>query len=289
MKIWLDLELKQDIDDYITLLFAIETNKNITEISINNPSINELKLLKFIKEKFNLNIPIIYNGNIINVNDKDIHIVLLNLIKNIDLNLEKDVIYINKYLEKDLDFSNRIIFCGGSFTTLKTILEKYSNQTITSYLQGGYAGHSIVGDKNVLNKFKNREKVPSWNPNLDIKASDYIIESKNLKAYFISKNVCHNSWMNAEDFINPNSEIYKFLIEYFKVNKYSSKCMHDLVAFASIFNKTFIEFKKVDLFHNNDKLIAWYSILNEKSNKEISISLNMDKFKNYINSELLKN
>ena len=30
LKVWMDMELKQDIDDYIILLFAIETKKNIT-------------------------------------------------------------------------------------------------------------------------------------------------------------------------------------------------------------------------------------------------------------------
>ena len=54
MEVWLDLELRADIDDYITLLYAIETNKNITELSIVNPSINELKLFKYVKEKYNL-------------------------------------------------------------------------------------------------------------------------------------------------------------------------------------------------------------------------------------------
>ena len=44
--IWLDLELRKDIDDYISLIFALENNLNIKEVSINNPSKNELCLLK---------------------------------------------------------------------------------------------------------------------------------------------------------------------------------------------------------------------------------------------------
>ena len=287
MELWLDLELRADIDDYITLLYAIVTNKNITELSIVNPSINELKLFKYVKEKYNLNIPIIYSGKIIDLlGNKGIDHNLLDLIQYIELDFDNDIIHINDYLKQNINFENKIVFCGGAFTNLKMILEQNPLQNIIGYLQGGYAGETIVGKENVLEKFKGREQVPSWNPNLDLESTNCVLNSNNFKGYFISKNVCHNSWMNEKDFENENSELYQTLKEYFKYNKYESKCMHDLVAFASIFDKSFIEFKRVNLNHTNDKLVSWYSILNENSNIQISTKLNMNKFKYFINSEL---
>jgi hypothetical protein len=34
--VWLDLELRKDIDDYMTLIYALQNDFNIKEVSINN-------------------------------------------------------------------------------------------------------------------------------------------------------------------------------------------------------------------------------------------------------------
>ena len=213
MELWLDLELRADIDDYITLLYAIETNKNITELSIVNPSINELKLFKYVKEKYNLNIPIIYSGKIIDLlGNKGIDHNLLDLIQYIELDFDNDIIHINDYLKQNINFENKIVFCGGAFTNLKMILEQNPLQNIIGYLQGGYAGETIVGKENVLEKFKGREQVPSWNPNLDLESTNYILNSNNLENILneptqapIIENIDYKT--ETEAFISQNQEI----------------------------------------------------------------------------------
>ena len=64
-KLWLDLELREDIDDYATLIFSLEKGYNIDAISIHNPSKNELKLLKTTLSDYSVNIPIIITGDVL--------------------------------------------------------------------------------------------------------------------------------------------------------------------------------------------------------------------------------
>ena len=76
--IWLDLELRKDIDDYMTLIYALDKDVNIQEISIHNPSMKELKLLKNTLNLYKKNIPIIVSGDITEYpEDEDIHSSLL--------------------------------------------------------------------------------------------------------------------------------------------------------------------------------------------------------------------
>ena len=47
---WLDLELREDIDDLITLEYALTNNSNIKVLSIHNPSRKELQLAQLYRE-----------------------------------------------------------------------------------------------------------------------------------------------------------------------------------------------------------------------------------------------
>ncbi len=51
--------------------------------------------------------------------------------------------------------------------------------------------------------------------------------------------------MNEKDFENENSELYQTLKQYFKYNKYESKCMHDLVAFLLFLMILLLNLKKL--------------------------------------------
>ena len=64
--------------------------------------------------------------------------------------------------------------------------------------------------------------------------------------------------------------------------------MHDLVAFMSIFDKSYIEFKNVDILKktSENSHTKWYSELNENSNKKISTKLDMLKLINVLNKDL---
>lgn len=289
--IWLDLELRKDIDDYITLIFALEQNYNVKEISIDNPSLNELQLLLItLKELKKEHINIIITGIITEYSlEEDIHISLFNKIKNfknsnkIEISDYKNLFFIKDYL-KNNEQKNKIIFCGGSLKTLSLIFEQKNieNKNIECYIQGGYASENIVGIENTLKKFKKREKVPSWNLNIDLESTDKVLKNNKMNIKFISKNICHNSWIGLEDLNNNKTYFNDILKSYFLLNDNNKKCMHDLLAFLTIKNKDIVEFKKIDLNRTNDENPKWFSILNNKSNKSISISLNLEMYKSIV-------
>jgi inosine-uridine nucleoside N-ribohydrolase len=284
--IWLDLELRKDIDDYITLIYALQNNFNIKEVSIHNPSLNELCLLKGTIKQFKKNIPIIYSGEItVYPEGEDLH---ESLIDKVDKNLISNIFYcdLNTYLESE-NINNRTVFCGGSLFTISKILEN-KDIFINACIQGGYAGREIIGIENELKKFKKREKVPTWNLNLDLKASDYVMNAKNVKCNFISKNVCHASFVGLEDLSDEKTVFNETMSNYF-AGSTRKKCLHDLLAFMTIFNEDIVQFKKVDLKRTEDERVKWYSEINKDSNKEISVSFDYSLFLKMVINNKLKN
>ena len=51
--------------------------------------------------------------------------------------------------------------------------------------KGGYAGSSIVGRKNTLKSLEKRESVPTWNLNLDLESTDFVLSSNNVNCHFV--------------------------------------------------------------------------------------------------------
>jgi hypothetical protein len=277
--IWLDLELREDIDDYLTLVYALEQGVDVRCVSIHNPSVNELKLLELTLNMFGSNADKVISGEITKYPDaKDVHVSLLESIKNI---VPTNVIPLTEYLD-GYNKPTSSFFCGGSLYTLSKALAFVPDRHWEAYIQGGYAGPSIVGEENTLKKFRKREAVPTWNLNLDLSSTDYVMNAANLTATFISKNICHDSWVHKND-INDNDCVFnRVLSSYFKNNKWPDKCMHDLLAFLTILDSDLVDFVPVTLSHGNEERPKWRSLKDLSSNKRISVSFDKVKFKKTI-------
>jgi hypothetical protein len=269
-QIWMDMELREDIDDYLTLVYALEQNKNIGVVSIHNPSINELKLLSYALSLFESGAHIVVAGDIkIYEGKKDIHPSLLLNIEAVDVPF---FTFIDDFLKRK-KFDGNVFFCGGSLYALDKTLKSDISKNWMAYIQGGYAGPSVVGESNVLKKFKGRESVPTWNLNLDMDSSDSVLKAKNVICHFISKNVCHDAWVDVTDINGVKSVFNTTLLNYFDGGKRKRKCMHDLLAFMSIHSDEFLGFKQVTLTHTSDERPKWQSTLDINSNKHISVSM----------------
>ena len=267
--VWLDLELRKDIDDSLTLLFAIEKKLDIKAISIHDPSINELKLLNGLFKKLNQQIPVFITGNITEyLPEEDIVSCLIpfcdNEVINYSLLNSSDPFLQGQYT----------VFCGGSLTTLSQLIK--INNSIDAVVQGGYASYKIVPEHAVLSKFKKRDKVPTWNLNLDLNASDSVLQS-NIPITFVSKNICHSSWTNAEQ-VRKDTLFYEIFSTYLKDSNSEAKCLHDVLAFMSITDSDLIKFKPVNLYHTDHDIPKWWSELNENSSHKISVDYNQQKF-----------
>jgi len=297
-KLWLDLELRADIDDYITLIMALEMKEaDIKYISIHNPSVQELKLLKnTILKYYDLKIiekqPIIAISGIITEypEDKDINKSLYKLADEYHKDSDKiDVWNIEDIIDNtsNKNLKELTYFTGGSLYTLSMIMKR--EPELVAYIQGGYAGCNIVENKDTLEKFYDKESVPSWNVNLDLDATQAVLDNKKAQLNFISKNICHASIISLEDIGNRHSLGVDVLINYYdgKPKKMTYKAMHDVLAFITIFNTDIVEFKKVELTgHKRKKRMYWRSYLNENSNVKISVSFNYDKFKEFFFTSL---
>lgn len=220
--VWLDLELRKDIDDTLTLLFAIEKKIPIKAVSINDPSINELKLLNGLFKKLNQHIPVFITGNVTEyTSDTDIVSCLIQ-------SCDPEPIQYSLLNSADPFLQGQYtVFCGGSLTTLSQLIK--INYSIDAVVQGGYASYKIVPEHAVLSKFKKRDKVPTWNLNLDLNASDSVLQS-NIPITFVSKNICHSSWTNAEQ-VRKDTLFYKIFSTYLKDSNSEAKCLHDVLAF----------------------------------------------------------
>jgi inosine-uridine nucleoside N-ribohydrolase len=283
----LDLELREDIDDYLTLVYALEQGFDVHAVSIHNPSINELNVLKNTLSLFKSRALVVVAGDITEYgNGKDIGTSLVKLANSADGIEHISLPEYKAILETKLDAGDDAptVFCGGSLHTLSNLLKHFPNTHWDACRQGGYAGPSLVGEKNVLKKFRKREQVPTWNLNLELKATDAVIASKNLSAHFISKNVCHGAWVDKKDISSSDTLFNRVLNDYFESSKYNDKCMHDLLAFMTLSDSELVEFKPVTLSHTDEERPKWSSTFNAASNTLISVAFDKRRF-----SEKIKN
>jgi len=293
--LWLDLELRKDIDDYATLVFALETKRDIAFLSVNDPSLEEIRLFNYTIEKFGLDLTLIISGEIKEYEgDENIHSSLMELIDGYE---KADYIHIDDLSDRALSNYAKFdkvtgylkvypitVFCGGSLTTLSILIERFDNEFLKACIQGGFASYEIVEKEFLLKKFKKRKKVPTWNLNLDIEATRKVLNSS-LNISFVSKNICHDSWVSFNDLNDGNSFFNIILKRYFETNSYNSdkKCMHDLLAFLSI-ESDIVGFKKVNLLFTEDERPKFWSELNNDSTFSISVSFEKKSFIDKIKS-----
>jgi hypothetical protein len=273
---WLDLELREDIDDYATLVYALEQGMSIHAVSIHNPSKSELKILSKTLNFFDVDTKIVVAGQITEYPEgKDIHASLMEKITDTPL---PEITHLITTLLTFEDKPTPTVFCGGSLYTLSQLLKYNPDKKWQACIQGGYAGPSIVGVDNSLKKFKKRDKVPTWNLNLDLESTKSVLKSDNLEASFVSKNVCHDSWVDQKDISSADCLFNQTLKDYFENNAWSNKCMHDLLAFMTLTDDKLVSFLPVTLNHTEDERPKWFSVENAQSNTQISIGFDKPRF-----------
>lgn len=272
-KLWLDLELREDVDDFFTLLYALENNFPVEVVSIHNPSIKELTLLNYTFSLFDVSIPVYVSGFITAYpNGKDLAPFTDSLIPDLEPVEYSKLSNINP----DFDISGFTVFCGGSLTTLSFLIDNFNSNTFEACIQGGFASYKVVGKENTLKKFKNREKVPSWNLGLDFESTKNVLTS-DINKKFISKNICHNSFVHKNDITNTNTITNRLMLSFFETNKFPDKCMHDLLAFLTL-SEDLVEFIPVNLKYEEGDRVKWWSEIENNSNTLISKSFNKEAF-----------
>ena len=182
---------------------------------------------------------------------------------------------VHKPLEALVDNENYVVLGGGAYTIPKLLKEKGFD---TFVLQGGFAGANVI--ENPLKKFEGKKICPSWNPNLDVKATKYMIDNcDNLT--FISKDICHDSWVQMED-LDTYGDTVTFIKKYLlSCGSRKKKLMHDLVALLYIVDSNLAETTRVKMIQIGNK---WGSTHNPKSSTKISIGWDKKLFIEMLNS-----
>ena len=176
------------------------------------------------------------------------------------------------------------IICGASLGNLSSFANTYV-LIPEVVIQGGFAGDNIVPPELVLEKFRGKITCPTFNLNGDVQAALHILKSdKIIKRRFVSKNVCHGVvYDNAmHEYMLPfrnNNPGLNLMIEgmthYLDKNP-SGKAFHDPLAACVAIDSSICQFETVELYRYKGE---WGSRYSDSPNAEISISVDMDKFR----------
>jgi hypothetical protein len=114
-----------------------------------------------------------------------------------------------------------IIFVGGSLTKTAEFLENHKINTLI--INGGFVGNNIIPNKRALPKFKNHTTMRTYNFNIDVHATDYVLQSDNIeRIILVGKNVCHDPQNTKNGIWSTESLLSDFNIK-------PNKRLHDLL------------------------------------------------------------
>lgn len=274
-----------DPDDVFTLcILAHHPKVNLKCVTITPGSRHQVGLVKHILNILNKNIPV-GAKNIDHPKEcvSSFHYNWLGSIPPAEADGNgPDILWQGKYAT-----TNFKIVCGAPLGNLSAFANRYViiPEVI---IQGGFAGDNIVSSELVLEKFKGKITCPTFNLNGDVKAALHVLASeKILKRTFVSKNVCHGVVYDQDmhEFMRPFKDrnpglqlMFEGMDKYLKKTP-SGKAFHDPLAACVAIDPSICQFEKVELYREKGE---WGSRRSDISNAEISIKVDMDKFRKTI-------
>lgn len=188
-----------------------------------------------------------------------------------DTNRENKIEKMGIEIKDEIPEGTDIIFCGGGLTKVADYV--INNKLELLVANGGYAGSNIVPKDLQLKKFKGKEKVRTYNFNLDVNSAIIVLNSKHInKIILVSKNVCHNM-MNTRTILHEDNFIKKYNLD-------DRKRLHDLLMVKEGINylerkNTICHYEHIrPVFENKipDNMTLWGSVLDKDSNIVITVS-----------------
>lgn len=285
LDIHFDMETS-DPDDVFTLcLLSHHPMVNLRSVSITPGSKQQYNLVRHILNKLELELPIgLKNENHPKECVSAFHYKWLGDIPSYDMRPYDghggDILFGSLARHPQL-----IVVCGGPLGNIDEFLK--AEVTLDKIVvQGGFAGDNIVSRNHVLDKFKGKITCPTFNLNGNPQAALNILNSEYIEQkFFVSKNVCHGVVYdkNMHEFMLPHKNknlglnmMIDGMSHYIK-NKPSGKAFHDPLAACAAINSDICEFKQVELYRTKGE---WGSRISDNLNAHISVSVDMDKFKN---------
>lgn len=190
-------------------------------------------------------------------------------IERVNYLIELGVLFEDNLLDR-----SEILFIGGALTKVKNALEEGKSFKLM-VMNGGFVGSNIVPEDKQLNKFKDKEFVRTYNLNLDVESSEYVLNHSSIESiYLIGKNVCH-------DERNTIKEMWKDIDFIKKYNIKSKKRLHDLLMVSEGLNlikniERNLIYKQVKIINkkesvNGNTFVKWGSFLSNDSNINVAV------------------
>lgn len=185
---------------------------------------------------------------------------------------EKRLLDLGVVIENEIPKDTKIIFCGGALTKIADFIK--DNEIDILVANGGFAGDNLVSDP--LAKFKGKNKIRTYNFNMDVPSTLKVIDSDNIKEILlVSKNVCHNP-LNVMDKIHFDSFLYNRDLS-------PTKLLHDLLMVKEGVNylnggDMLCDYENIIPTCDRktpDNMSLWGSSLSPTSNIRISVKLNI--------------
>jgi inosine-uridine nucleoside N-ribohydrolase len=201
---------------------------------------------------------------------------------------------------------------GFGFAVLQDVLHSHPDTTIITgaslgnisallgtgaiirsiFIQGGFAGDSVVPEEYRLEKFKGKETCATFNLNGDVPAAkDVLSNPRVLERHLISKNVCHgvvydsvmhDRMMDVED-PNPGFALMREgMIKYLEKHP-TGKAFHDPLAACTAIDPTICGFIEVDVYRERGE---WGSRLASGTNTFISIKYDRNRFEQVLSGQV---
>lgn len=274
-----------DPDDVLTLcMLAHHPKVNLVSITITPGTKHQVGLVKYILKKLNKNIPVGSRNK--NHSKQCVSAFHYDWLGHIPA-AEPDDSGVNILFDAISKYSDLIIVCGASLGNIGTLLDK---DIVLSEIivQGGFAGDNIMPSDLILDKFKGKITCPTFNLNGDVNSALKVLSSNKInKRIFVSKNVCHgviydqkmHEFMQQHKNCNMGLDLLISGMDFYLKKKSSGKAFHDPLAACVAINKDVCKFKTVELYREKGE---WGSRYSNNSNAEISVQVDMDKFKNTI-------
>lgn len=231
MNLIVETDLGHDPDDFFTLCYLHEVGVNVRCILIVPGDPDQIAIAKLFTKMTGLDIPIGVTKFNNKLSSGGIHHFLCNkygqtLEAKADGN-SSDILIdtIRKYPDSES-------FIIGPCTTIGEYCSKVQNPFKKSTMQGGFLSYNLYRPEVVLPQFENKDSMPTFNLNGDIKAGQAFISAKIEEKRFVGKNVCHTLIYDLDKFYNmkpPKTIAGKLYLEAMEeyLSHHDGKKFHD--------------------------------------------------------------
>lgn len=274
-----------DPDDVLTLcMLSNHPRVNLVSVTVTPGSLHQIGLVKFILNKLNKKIPVGSKNK--QHPKKCVSTFHYKWLGNIPP-AEPDGTGADVLADAIKNYPDLAIVCGASLGNIGALLDR---DIVISRLvvQGGFAGDNIMPPELVLEKFKGRITCPTFNLGGDAPSALKVLSSDKIKErLFVSKNVCHGVIYDQDmhDFMLPNRhnniglDLLVDGMTHYLGKKPNGKAFHDPLAACVCIDKDVCKFVPVELYKEKGE---WGSRKSETPNAEISIQVDMDRFRKTI-------